>query len=105
MDEKIKEEIANIKKQIVEKYKPEKIIFFGSATSGEFGPDSDIDLLIIKKDVPYYGIDRMREIRRLIKKNMAVDFLVYRPDEFDERLRLGDPFIKTILEEGIVLYG
>lgn len=105
MDEKIKEEIASIKKQIVEKYKPEKIIFFGSATSGEFGPDSDIDLLIIKKDVPYYGIDRMREIRRLIKKNMAVDFLVYRPDEFDERLRLGDPFIKTILEEGIVLYG
>lgn len=104
MNQNIKEEIANISRQIVEKYKPEKIILFGSAAYGKLGPDSDIDFLIIKKETPYYGIDRMREIRRLIEKNIAADFLIYRPEEFDERLKLGDPFIKTIVKEGIVLY-
>jgi predicted nuclease of predicted toxin-antitoxin system len=31
--------------------------------------------------------------------------LVYRPDEFEDRIRLGDPFVKAILREGRVLYG
>jgi predicted nucleotidyltransferase len=105
MNEKIKEEIAYICKQIVEGYKPEKIILFGSAASGEFSLGSDIDLLIIKKDTPYYGFDRMQEVRRLVKKNIAVDFLVYRPEEFEEQLKDGDPFIKNIIKKGIVLYG
>ncbi|MBU1628143.1 nucleotidyltransferase domain-containing protein [bacterium] len=105
LDQKIKEEIANISRQIVEKYKPEKIILFGSAAKGEFGPDSDVDFLVIKKDVPYYGIDRMLEIRRLIKSNIAMDLLVYLPEEVEERAKMGDPFVKTILKEGMILYG
>ena len=36
---------------------------------------------------------------------MAADRLVYRPSEFNDRVRLGDPFIKSILKEGRVLYG
>ena len=35
----------------------------------------------------------------------AVDFIVYKPEEAEERLSLGDPFIKKIYEEGKVLYG
>jgi len=34
-----------------------------------------------------------------------VDFLVYRPEEFDSRLALGDPFVAAIVAEGKVLYG
>lgn len=101
----LQKEIEYITNQIVEKYKPERIILFGSAAWGKFTPDSDVDFLIIKKDTPYYGIDRMRELDRIIDRNIAVDMLVYRPEEFDERLRLGDPFIKLILKEGKVLYG
>ena len=47
----------------------------------------------------------MRELDDLIDRNMAVDMLVYRPDEFEHRIKLGDPFIKRILSEGRVLYG
>ena len=36
----------------------------------------------------------MRELDDLIDRNMAVDMLVYRPDEFEHRIKLGDPFIK-----------
>ena len=47
----------------------------------------------------------MRELDELIERNIAADMLVYRPNEFEERIKLGDPFIKTILQEGRVLYG
>ncbi|MBC8434111.1 MAG: hypothetical protein H8D96_19560 [Desulfobacterales bacterium] len=55
--------------------------------------------------VPLYGLDRMRELEELIDRNIAVDMLVYRPDEIDERVKLGDPFLKTILREGRVING
>jgi hypothetical protein len=41
----------------------------------------------------------------LIERNIPVDFLVYRPDEFESRLAMGDPFLKAILREGKVVYG
>lgn len=106
MDKKqLEEEIQNITRQLIEKYKPEKIILFGSAVRGEFGPDSDLDFLVIKKKVPFNGIERRWEIRRLVKKNLPADFLVYQPDELQACLKIGDPFIKTILEEGRILHG
>ena len=98
-------EIQSITKQLIEKYGPEKIILFGSVARGEYDQANDLDFLIIKQDVPFYGIDRMRELDELIDRNVAADMLVYRPDEFEDRVRLGDPFIKAILREGRVLYG
>ena len=101
----ITSEIETIVRQIIRKYCPIKIILFGSAGRGEYDKVNDLDFLIIKKDVPLYGLDRMRELDGLIERNIAADMLVYRPDEFNERIKLGDPFIKTILREGRVLYG
>jgi len=81
------------------------VILFGSAGREEYGEANDLDLLIIKDDVPLYGLERMRELEELIERNIAVDMLVYRSEEFEERIKLGDPFIKAILREGRVLYG
>ena len=77
----------------------------GSASRGEITADSDADFIIIKKETPHYGADRIRELSRLISRDIAVDFLVYRPDEFEKRLAMGDPFLKSIIKEGKVLYG
>lgn len=105
MDTKeIDSEIRHIVEQIIRKYKPLKIILFGSAGRGEFDKVNDLDFLIVKQDVPFYGIERMRELDSLIDRNIAADMLVYRPDELEERIKMGDPFIKTILKEGRVLY-
>lgn len=98
-------EIESITTQIIEIYNPEKIILFGSAVRGDLSSDSDIDFLIIKKDTPLYGADRIRELSRIIERNVPIDFLVYRPEEFDKRLEMGDPFLKAIIEEGKILYG
>jgi predicted nucleotidyltransferase len=98
-------EIEHIVEQLVRKYRPLRIILFGSAGRGEYDNIDDLDFLIVKDDVPAYGLDRMRELDELIERNMASDMLVYRPGEIDDRLKLGDPFNKTILREGRVLYG
>jgi len=105
MELEMSKEIQKITVQIIEKYKPEKIILFGSAARGELKPDSDADFLIIKKDTPLYGTDRIRELSPMIDRNIPADFLIYRPEEFNQRLQMGDPFLKTILKEGKVLYG
>ena len=105
MDIHFEKEIENIVIQIIEKYEPQKIILFGSAARGESGSDSDADFLIIKKDTPFYGADRIRELSRIVNRNIPVDFLVYRPEEFEKRVEMGDPFLKAIIKEGRVLYG
>lgn len=101
----ITSEIENIKNQLVEKYRPEKIILFGSAAWGENDEVNDLDFFIIKKDVPYYGGDRINELYRLIDAHSAVDYIVYKPEEAEKWLALGDPFLKKIFTEGKVLYG
>jgi len=103
--DKIENEIKSIVAQMIKRYRPEKIILFGSIARGEYDSDSDADFLVIKGDTPLYGVDRIRELSRLIDRDIPVDFLVYRPEEFNTRLEMGDPFIKSILKEGRVLYG
>jgi len=97
-------EVENIKTQLIEKYKPEKIILFGSAAWGG-GAINDIDLFIIKRDVPHYGAERIIELYRLMNVNVPVDYIIYKPEEAEERLSLGDPFVKKIFKDGKVLYG
>jgi len=101
----ITSEIDDIKNQLVAKYKPEKIILFGSAAWGESDDINDLDFFIIKKAVPYFGGDRISELYRLMNTRMAVDFIVYKPEEVEVRLSLGDPFVKKIITEGKLLYG
>ncbi|PKL46485.1 MAG: hypothetical protein CVV39_07150 [Planctomycetes bacterium HGW-Planctomycetes-1] len=98
------EEISNIVEQLIRLYKPQKVILFGSLAEGQTHESSDIDLFIIKNDVPELGVDRIRQLDELIKYGLATDFIVYRPQELEQRLKLDDPFIKNILERGKVLY-
>ena len=98
-------QIKSITDQIVNKYKPEKIILFGSAARGDFDADkSDLDFLVVKND-NRTKIERAQAVYRLVEKRVPADFIVYTPQEVKERLRLGDPFLKIIFREGRVLYG
>ena len=98
-------EIKSIKNQLVDKYGAEKIFLIGSAAWGRMKKDSDLDFLVIKKNTPKFGRDRMREARKAVDSDMPVDILVYRPDEFKKRRQMGDPFIFLVCSKGKVLYG
>ncbi len=100
----VQNQIDSIKNQLIQKYKPVKIILFGSAIKGPMTPDSDLDFFIVKDDKkPRH--DRMVEVYRLVDKDIAADFLVYTPKELATRVKMGDPFVESVLHEGKVLYG
>lgn len=102
--QEIQSRIENLKQQLVAKYHPEKVILFGSAAR-ESEVVNDVDLFIIKDDVPVLGAERIRQLYRLMDIDLPVDYLVYRPSEVAERLALGDPFVLSVMNEGKVLYG
>jgi len=100
---KFKEEVKRIVNQLIKEYHPEKVILFGSLLGKNKSP-TDIDLFIIKKNPPHLGVDRVRELDRLIKYKIATGFIVYTPEEVRKRAKLGDPFVKAVFENGNVLY-
>jgi len=101
----LEKEIQSITSQIVKKYKPTKVILFGSAARGEFDPEkSDLDFFVVKND-KRKKFKRMQTLYQLVQKNLPADFIVYTPKEVAERSKLGDPFILSILREGKILYG
>jgi len=56
------ETLQEIIRRIVKVAQPEKIILFGSAARGEMGPNSDVDLLVIKRGKFHQGISQGRFI-------------------------------------------
>lgn len=106
----MKEEVKTILSEIVERlkrdYKPLRITLFGSYAYGNPTEDSDIDLLILK-DTKNRSVDRFVQVKRIIYNpncKIPVSPLVYTPEELKERLRIGDDFLKEIIQKGVVLY-
>ena len=103
----VKRVIEGITKKLKDKYRPEKIILFGSYAYGNPRKDSDIDLLIIKKTKVRHA-DRILNVRKIIREEnryFAIEPLVYTPQEIKKRLEMGDVFFKTIINKGVNLYG
>ena len=92
--------------RLVAEYAPQRVILYGSYARGEPGPDSDIDLLIIKQTSARF-LDRWTSVQRILSGThpaIPIDTLVLTPEELDTRLARGDLFLAEILEKGEVLY-
>jgi predicted nucleotidyltransferase len=77
------DEIRMIIDLIVKGYAPEKIILFGSNSSGEYNKNNDIDLLVIKNDEKT-APERNRFVRSLLKDlSIPVDIITRTPKEFE----------------------
>lgn len=95
--------IKRLCRQIVEAFHPDKIILFGSRAYGKPREDSDIDLLVV---IPYQGDSAMMAVRILnhIDVLAPIDLLIRSPEEIRERIKIGDSFIREIIERGKVIY-
>lgn len=101
---KTQEEIQKISNKIIDDYNPEKIILFGSYAWGTPGPDSDVDLFIVK-ETDKNIFERNREVQRILfGSGMAIDILVYTPKQLAKREQMGDPFIDKIINKGKIIY-
>lgn len=104
-EEEIREKIVEITDKIVREYQPEKIILFGSYAWGKPHKDSDVDLLIVKETKKNI-FERNREVGRIIfGSRVAIDVLVYTPEQLERREKIGDPFVRKIMNNGKLVYG
>lgn len=80
--------------------KTKKIILYGSASRGDDGPGSDIDLAIIADEVEHEGIkDDIQKIK--LKKKISAEF--FTPFKFVE-LEKNDRIYYLEIDRGIVLW-
>ena len=90
---------------IVEVAKPERIILFGSGARGDMGPDSDLDVLVVKS-----GVEHRRRLAQEIYMNlsgvgMGVDVIVLTPEDIEAQRGSVGSIVGPALEEGRVIYG
>lgn len=95
--------IRQAAQKIADEFQPEKIILFGSWAWGEPGPDSDVDLFVLKETD-----DRRKAAQQmhgaLWGYTVPFDILVYTPAGAQRRLQMGDFFVRDILRKGKVLH-
>ena len=93
-----------ITKKIVKEYNPDRIILFGSYAWGEPGPDSDVDLFIVKETRDSL-IERHKKVGRLLfGGGIPVDVLIYTPSQVKRLLDTQDFFIEDVFSKGKILY-
>ncbi|MCY4109314.1 MAG: nucleotidyltransferase domain-containing protein [Chloroflexi bacterium] len=95
--------LDDIVQRIVAAAQPEKIILFGSAARGEMGPNSDVDLLVVKDTDDARGL-AVRIYRHLRGVRVAVDAVVVKPANVERYKDSHALVIKPALREGTVVY-
>jgi len=96
--------LNEIIRRIVEVANPDKIILFGSAARGQMGPNSDLDLLVVKSGDFHRGRLIEEIYMNLFGVGQAVDIIVVTPEDIE---RYKDSFAVVIypaLKEGKVVY-
>ncbi len=79
----------------------QRVIAFGSMAQDNPGLSSDLDLLVVW-DTPLDFLTRTAELYQQLQPQVAVDLLVYTPDEMVQMAQT--PFIRNALESGRLLY-
>lgn len=96
--------IDRIVKRIVKRFRPEKIILFGSQARGDARPDSDIDLLVVMP-VEESVVEKRLQIQMVLPQlPVSVDVFVTTPDNFAWRKDYVGTIEWPATREGRVLY-
>jgi len=93
--------VKSFKEKLSKDIKVNKLIFFGSRSSGKYKRWSDFDLIIVS---PYFKNKKPRYrslgFREYWNNNYPVDFLCYTPREFN-RLKKQVSLVAQATKEGI----
>jgi predicted nucleotidyltransferase len=98
-----REEIQKFVDQVAERFRPSKVILFGSYAYGTPTDDSDVDLMVVMR---HRGSDLevASKMRLACPRCFPMDLLVRSPAEIRRRLKMGDTFIQEVTAKGIVLH-
>lgn len=100
------DQIQAVVRRIVEGYGPDRIILFGSYAYGTPTEDSDLDLLIIKKNAENKSIDRDLTIRHLLwgGEMPPMDLFVRTPQELTDAVARVYTVEAEAVQKGRLLY-
>jgi len=96
--------LAYIVQRIVDVAKPQQIVLFGSAARGEMGPDSDVDLLVVKGGRFHRGRLVEAIYRNLRGAGAPVDVVVATPEEIERYRNDACLIVSPAMREGKVIY-
>ncbi|HEV8578553.1 MAG TPA: nucleotidyltransferase domain-containing protein [Thermoanaerobaculia bacterium] len=99
-----RKEIRKMVRRIVSRFRPERIILFGSHARGDAGPDSDVDLLVV---MPVQGSKREMAVEigvALHDIRVPKDIIVTTPEAFESRKEVVGTIERPAARQGRVLY-
>ena len=96
--------LDEIVRRVVRVAAPDRIILFGSAARGMMGPDSDVDLLVVKQG-EYHRRNLANEIYfSLTEVGPAFDVIVVTPEDVERYGESHCLVLAPALREGRVVY-
>lgn len=98
------EGIARVVERLAERFRPRKVILFGSRARGAAREDSDVDLLVVMAQPPgrLAAWKAIGEIRRQAQAPLQVVFMS--PRDFEETKDVGGGMAYPAHHEGKVVY-
>jgi len=110
------EAIAKMAERIVERFRPQRVILFGSQAKGQAHEGSDIDLCVVMETCGKPPHKIAREIELEVESlaptiswqgkvlRVPVQVHVFSPEEFEASLLRAGNFVTAVAREGVVLY-
>ena len=96
-------DIIEYANEVARRFQPERVILFGSYAEGKATVDSDVDLFV-EMDHTQSSLQQALAIRKAVRRTFPLDLVVKSPREIKRRLEQNDFFLKTIMDDGLVLY-
>lgn len=95
--------LQEIKEQLIQKFRPSKVILFGSVAKGIFNETSDIDLCVVQ------DTDNKRQLLTdmyvEIESEVPFDIVLYTNKEWNECVKDTSAFAYQINNTGVTIYG
>ena len=96
-------EIRRFLSAIKKKFRPSKVILFGSRARGDYMEESDYDLLIVSNEFAKYDWrERIIEVIKLADGKFSLDVICLTEEEFEKRKKELS-IVNEAVKEGVTL--
>jgi predicted nucleotidyltransferase len=89
-------------REIARRFRPQRIILFGSFAYGQPHPDSDVDILVVMPAAN--EISQSIRLTLALEPTFPLDLIVRTPKNLQRGLKDGDSFLREVIRKGKVLY-